>query len=486
MPEVVTYEGIIGLEVHVQLSTKTKAFSRDPNEFILQPNRHVSAVSLGHPGTLPRLNGKVIEHAVLLGLACGSDISERVTFSRKNYFYTDLPKGYQISQYENPVCTGGSVPIPVDGGLKEIRLTRIHIEEDAGKSIHDQDPAGTLIDLNRAGVPLLEIVTEPDIRSSEEAYRFLQEIRKLVRYLEISDGNMEQGSMRCDANVSVRPAGKTRLGTRVEIKNLNSLSNLRKAIDYEIKKQLATLKAGRPIVQQTLGFDLKSNRTFPLRDKEEADDYRYFPEPDLVPYIITGEFINRVKASLPSLPNELKKKFMARFGLSAYDAEVITEDKGLALLFEEITCHTSNYKAAANWIIGPVKTWLNEQSQKGVSFPVPAEKISELIMLIDAGKINHSLATKKVFPIMLEHPEKEPGQIISEHALIQESDGAEILNWIIQSFEKYPEKIRAYHQGKKGLIGLFMGEVMRLSAGKSDPEKTRDLIIRELDKRKGK
>ena len=486
MPENVTYEGVIGLEVHVRLSTRTKAFSRDPNEFVHEANRNVSTISLGHPGTLPRLNENVIGFAVLLGLACGSDIAGTVTFSRKNYFYTDLPKGYQITQHENPVCSGGSVSIPVDSGVKKIRLVRIHIEEDAGKSIHDQDPANTLIDLNRAGVPLLEIVTEPDIRSSEEACRFVQEIRKQVRYLEISDGNMEQGSLRCDANVSVKPAGESKLGTRAEIKNLNSFSNLRKAIDHEIEKQIKEVKAGKTIVQQTLSYDEKSNLTFPLRDKEEADDYRYFQEPDLVPFLITDEFISRTKASLPSLPNELKEKFVTQYGLSAYDAEVITEDKGLALLFEDIIRNTSNFKAAANWIIGPVKTWLNEHARDEENFPVSAEKFSGLINLIDEGKINYSLATKKIFPIMLENPEKDPVQIISEHALVQESDTSEILNWINQAFDKYPDKIKAYHQGKKGLAGLFMGEVMRLSQGKSDPEITQGLIIQELEKRKKK
>ncbi len=486
MPENIIYEGVIGLEVHVQLSTLTKAFSRDPNEFVHEPNRNVSTISLGHPGTLPRLNGKVIEYAVLLGLACGCDIAESVTFSRKNYFYTDLPKGYQISQQENPVCSGGSVTIPVDGVMKKIRLVRIHIEEDAGKSIHDQDPVNTLIDLNRAGVPLLEIVSEPDIRSSEEAFRFLQEIRKLVRYLEISDGNMEQGSLRCDANVSVKPAGESKLGTRSEIKNLNSFSNLRKAVDHEIDRQIKEVKSGKSIIQQTLGYNEKTNLTYPLRDKEEADDYRYFPEPDLVPFRITGEFINAIKTSMPSLPNELKEKFITQYGLSAYDAEVITEDKNLALLFEEITRNTTNYKAAANWIIGPVKTWLNEHSGDELSFPVSAGNISGLISLIDEGKINYSLAVKKVFPIMLEQPGKDPGQIISEYALVVESDTSEILNWINQAFDKYPDKIKEYNQGKTGLIGLFMGEVMRLSQGKSDPEAARNMIKAELDKRKAK
>ena len=484
MPETIIYEGVIGLEVHVQLSTITKAFSRDPNEFAHEPNRNVSVISLGYPGTLPRLNEKVVDYAVLLGLACRCRIAEAVTFSRKNYFYTDLPKGYQISQHENPVCSGGSVSIPSKDGYKKIRLVRIHIEEDAGKSIHDQDPDHTLIDLNRAGVPLLEVVSEPDLRTSEEAYRFLQEIRKLVRYLGISDGNMEEGSMRCDANVSVRPAGETRLGTRTEIKNLNSFSNLRKAVDYEIKKQISWVKAGKNVIQQTLSYDEKSNLTFPLREKEEADDYRYFPEPDLVPFRITPGFIGRMKASLPSLPNELKDRFISDYGLSPYDAEVITEDKQTALIYDEITRHTDNYKAAANWIIGPVKTWLNERGREEIPFPVPAEKISRLIGLIDEGTINYSLAVKKVFPILLENPEKDPVQIITDNALVQESDTGEIMNWINLAFEKYPDKVTAYHKGKKGLVGLFMGEVMRLSEGKSDPKATRDLIIRELDKRK--
>ena len=484
MPENVTYEGVIGLEVHVQLSTRTKAFSRDPNRFDHEPNSHVSVVSLGHPGTLPRLNGKVIEHAVTLGLACGCEIAESVTFSRKNYFYTDLPKGYQISQHENPVCLGGAVRIPVDSGYKQVRLVRIHIEEDAGKSIHDADPSNTLIDLNRAGVPLLEIVSEPDIRSSEEAYRFLQEIRKLVRYLGISDGNMEEGSLRCDANVSVKPVGEKKLGTRVEIKNLNSFSHLRKAVDHEIEKQIAAVKNGKTIIQQTLSYDEKANLTFPMRDKEEADDYRYFPEPDLVPFKITPDFISGMKESMPTLPNELKEKFINRFGLSAYDAEVITEDRSTALLFGNIVRNTKNYKAAANWIIGPVKTWLNEHADEGIVFPIQAEKISALINLVDKGTINYSLAVKKVFPIMLENPGKDPEKIISEYALIQESDSAEILNWINQSFDKYPEKIKEYHQGKKGLVGLFMGEVMKLSQGKADPKATKELVIHELEKRR--
>ncbi len=342
------YEAVIGLEVHIQLLTKSKAYASDSTEYGTLPNSNVSVITLGHPGTLPKTNKKVIEYAVKMGLACKCAIREENQYARKNYFYADLPKGYQITQDKTPICTGGYITIKTkEGAEKHINLTRIHMEEDAGKSMHDQDPLDSLIDLNRAGVALLEVVSEPEIRSGEEAYAYLTEVRKLVRYLEICDGNMEEGSMRCDANISVRLRGDEKFGKRVEVKNMNSIRNVQRAIEYEIQRQIAEVEAGREISQDTRSFEAETGSTFILRSKEMANDYRYFPEPDLQPVMVTQDYIESIRKNLPPLPQDLHKKYVLDFGLSEYDASVITDNKETALYFETLTTHTKKLQSGS-------------------------------------------------------------------------------------------------------------------------------------------
>src|SRR5580658_9065048 len=346
------YEIVVGLEVHAQLLTRTKLFCGDSATFGAGPNTQISPVTLGYPGSLPRLNRQAVEYAIRMGLACHSEIERNNYFARKNYFYPDLPKGYQISQHTTPVCKGGRVSVRTPAGLRDIRLNRIHLEEDAGKSLHDVDPDNTLVDLNRAGVPLIEIVTEPDIRSGEEAYTYLTELRKMLRYLEICDGNMEEGSMRCDANVSVRPKGVTILGTKVEVKNLNSIRNVRRAIEFEGERLIGLLERGETVQQQTRSFDAATGTTFALRTKEEANDYRYFADPDLPPFVVTDEYLDKIRGALPELPEQLIGKFRKELQLPEYDARVICDDKDAAAYFQKLIGYTTNYKAAANWLLG--------------------------------------------------------------------------------------------------------------------------------------
>jgi aspartyl-tRNA(Asn)/glutamyl-tRNA(Gln) amidotransferase subunit B len=477
------YDAVIGLEVHAQLNTQSKAFSGDPNSFGKDPNQNVSIISLGHPGSLPRLNAKVIEHAVKLGLTTHSEIAATLTFARKNYFYTDLPKGYQISQHESPICEGGHIMIRIDGRQKKIHLSRIHIEEDAGKSIHDRQPDASLIDLNRAGVPLLEIVTEPDLGSAEEAQAYLGEIRRLVRYLEICDGNMEEGSLRCDANVSVKEKTQSKLGTRTEIKNLNSISNVGKAIEYEIKRQIDILESGDKVIQQTLSYDDQRNVTFPLRNKEEADDYRYFPEPDLNPVKISQEMISRIRAELPTLPNELYQKYTDEFRLGNQEAEALIESATVATYFNELAQRTEP-KTAANWILGPVKSWMNENNAEIGAFPLNPSKLQELIRITTEGLISYTAAQQKLFPALLSQPDSEPEILARKMDLLKESGEDIIMKQVEEALDKYPDKIVEYHKGKKGLLGLFMGELMKISSGKADPALANKLILEELQKRK--
>src|SRR3954447_22885784 len=353
------YEAVIGLEVHAQLATKSKLFSGDSVEFGAEPNTHVSPITLGHPGTLPKTNKKAIEYAIKMGFACNCEIERANYFARKNYFYPDLPKGYQISQHTTPICKGGYVTIKSNDGFRNVPLNRIHLEEDAGKSIHDVDMDYTCVDYNRAGTPLIEIVTEPDLHTADEAYQYVTEVRRLVRWLGICDGNMEEGSLRCDANVSVRLKGETKLGTKVEVKNLNSIRNVKKAIEYEIERMIAMLEKGEKIIQQTRSFDADTDNTFAIRDKEEANDYRYFPEPDLTPFHLTEEFISGIKATLPALPEELYKKY-SLFGLNDYDAKQLSDDKTTADYFEETIQFSKNYKAIVNWMLGPLRQAINE------------------------------------------------------------------------------------------------------------------------------
>ncbi len=477
------YEAVIGLEVHAQLSTKSKLFSADPNSFGAEANQNVSIISLGHPGSLPRLNEQVVESAIKLGLATQSTIAPVLGFARKNYFYTDLPKGYQISQHESPICEGGRVSIRINGESRDIHLTRIHIEEDAGKSLHDQQPDASFIDLNRAGVPLLEIVSEPELRSAEEAQAYLGEIRRMVRYLDVCDGNMEEGSLRCDANVSIKKKTDTVLGTRTEIKNLNSISNVGKAIEYEIKRQTEVLNEGKKVKQETVSYDDQRNLCFPLRSKEEADDYRYFPEPDLNPLLIKEELISRIRSEIPALPNDYYNKFTGEFKLNYKDAEALIETAPLAEYYQELAS-SSDPKSAANWIMGPIKSWLNENNKSIQDFPVRPAGMKELIRITAEGLISYTAAQQKLFPELIKNPSSDPGSLASSMDLVQESSEDIIMKQVRDALDKYPEKIIEYNKGKKGLLGLFMGEVMKISGGKADPALTNKIIRSELENRK--
>ncbi|MBK8309831.1 MAG: Asp-tRNA(Asn)/Glu-tRNA(Gln) amidotransferase subunit GatB [Chitinophagaceae bacterium] len=474
------YEVVVGLEVHAQLMTQSKLFCGDSIAYGAAPNTHVSPITLGHPGTLPKMNRKAIEYAVKMGLACHCKIEQHNYFARKNYFYPDLPKGYQVSQHTTPICKTGFVTIKAGDSEKNVRLNRIHLEEDAGKSIHDIDDENTCIDYNRAGTPLIEIVTEPDIRSSDEAFAFVSEIRKLVRYLEVCDGNMEEGSLRCDANISVRIKGETKLGTRVEVKNLNSIRNVKRAIDVEAKRLIEIIEAGGTIQQQTRSFDANTGTTQAIRDKEDADDYRYFPEPDLTPFHLQDEFIEKIRRSIPALPEERIEKYTTKLKLSDYDASVLTEERVVSDYFGQIILHTTNYKAAANWMLGPVKSWMNENGKEITEFPLKPEQLVSLITLIDEGKVNFSSASTKIFPALLANPDKEAASIAKEENLIQESDVSAIGPIIDQVLDKFADKVQEYKKGKKGLLALFVGEVMKQTKGKADPKVTNKILLEKL------
>jgi aspartyl-tRNA(Asn)/glutamyl-tRNA(Gln) amidotransferase subunit B len=473
------YEAVIGLEVHAQMLTKTKAYSNDINEYGAHPNTNVSVITLGHPGTLPVMNKKTIEFAIRLGLACGSDIAPNQYFARKNYFYPDLPKGYQITQDKTPICTGGAIHIRTeDGEGKEIKITRIHMEEDAGKSIHDVDVFDTLVDLNRAGTPLLEIVSEPDIRSSQEAYNYVTEVRKLVRYLDICDGNMEEGSLRCDANISVNLKGASEFGTKVEVKNMNSIRNVQRAIEFEIARQIEAIENGEEIVQETRGFDALKGITISQRSKEAANDYRYFPEPDLQPLVVMQEDIEAIKSEMPALPRELFNRYTKEYGLSDYDAYNLTDNKGIALFYEALIQHTSNYKAAANWMMGDVKSYLNEFGFEIHEFPISVERLAALITIIDEGKISNSIASQRIFPELLKS-DLSPLAIAEQLNLIQDSSEDTLKGFILQVFEENQAEVERYRNGEKQLTGFFMGKLMKVSNGKADP-KIANKLLREL------
>ena len=475
------YELVIGLEVHAQLMTKSKLFCSDSTSFGASPNTQISPISLAHPGTLPRMNKKAIELAVKLGTALNCIIEQHNYFARKNYFYPDLPKGYQISQHTAPICKEGFVEIYTTEGKKKIQLNRIHIEEDAGKSIHDADENYTCIDLNRAGVPLLEIVTEPVIRSAEDAFLFLTELRSLLRWLDVCDGNMEEGSMRCDANISIRLHGDKSLGKRVEVKNLNSIRNVKKAIEIEFERLISLTENNQPIIQETRSYDADKNTTFSLRSKEDADDYRYFPEPDLPPFVVTENYINEIKSSLPELPNQLKEKYIAAYQLSNYDASVICADKEDVLFFESIIKHNQNYKAIANWMIGPLKYYCNENNISLKEFPLPHKLIAELIDLTESGKVNFNNASVKVLHSLIAAPTQTAIAAAAALNLIQESNEDAVVSWVEEVIASMPEKVKEYKSGKKGLIGLFSGEVKKRSKGKADMQIVNRLLEEKLN-----
>ena len=474
------YETVIGLEVHAQLLTASKLFCGDSAVFGSEPNTHISPITLGHPGTLPLLNKKAVELSVKLGIACNCTITNTNYFARKNYFYPDLPKGYQISQHTIPVCVGGFVKITTGEGQKNIALNRIHLEEDAGKSLHEIDPENTALDYNRAGVALVEIVTEPCISSGDEAAAYLTELRKMLRYLEVCDGNMEEGSMRCDANVSLRPKGSGTLGTRVEIKNLNSIRNVRRAIEFEAERLSDILNSGEQVIQQTRSFDAGSDTTFALRSKEEANDYRYFPDPDLVPFTVSAETIASIRSAMPQLPEDRIQHYTSAYQLSNYDATTLTEEKAFSDYFEKIILHTGNYKAAANWMLGPVRAWLNDHSLGIGEFTLPPAAIAGLIALIDSGKLSFSAASSAIFPELVSHPPKTAEQVAREKNLIQDANADLIAGWVDEVLNNMPEKVSEYRKGKKGLIGLFVGEVKKVSKGKADPRITNELLLKKL------
>jgi aspartyl-tRNA(Asn)/glutamyl-tRNA(Gln) amidotransferase subunit B len=474
------YQLVIGLEVHAQLLTESKMFAADANQYGQSPNTLISVITLGHPGTLPKVNKKAVEYAVKMGLACDSEITRYNIFSRKNYFYPDLPKGYQITQDKGPICVGGIVPITLaDGSERRIQLNRIHMEEDAGKSIHLAGETDTLVDYNRAGTPLIEIVTEPDLRTAEEAYVFLAEIKKLVRYLDICDGNMEEGSLRCDANISVMLKGATEYGKKVEVKNMNSFRNVARAIEHEHERIIGILEAGKEVISETRTFDAATGTTASMRTKEDLNDYRYFPEPDLSPVVISEEWLQTVKAAMPALPRELYRKFVEVYGLPSYDAGFLSETKEVALWFDDLCSKTDNYKAASNWMMGPIKSSLNESNIAIDNFPVNSEVIAELISLVEAGKVSFTVAAQRIYPELLNATGETSLAIAQRLNLIQESDEESLKPIVERILEENKAKVAEYRSGKKGLMGMFMGEVMKKSSGKADP-KVATRILTEL------
>jgi len=473
------YDIVVGLEVHIQLKTKSKLFCADATDFGAEPNTQVSVISLAHPGTLPMLNSEAINMAVLLGLALDCTISPVGHFDRKHYFYPDLPKGYQTSQLTHPILEGGKLDI---GGGQQVAIHHVHLEEDAGKSIHDLYPNLSCIDLNRAGMPLLELVTEPVIHSSDEAFAFLTRLRKLVRWLGICDGNMEEGSLRADANISVKPAGTTVLGTKVEVKNLNSIRNVKRAIESEAARQIALLESGEKVIQQTRGYDADTNTTQPQRDKEEANDYRYFPCPDIPPFTISAEQVARQKQLMPELPEAMAHRFQQQFQLSEQDAAMLTEEPELATYFQEVLKSTSHTKATANWLNGPVRATLNQHGLDWNDWNLPAATLAGIVNIVAEGNVDFSQAAAKLLPAALEEPNGNMADLAAKLGIVAEKDDAQIAGWVKEVIGKMPKEVATYKQGKKNLLGLFIGEVKKLSKGKADPKTTKQLLEDELAK----
>ncbi|MBK7980481.1 MAG: Asp-tRNA(Asn)/Glu-tRNA(Gln) amidotransferase subunit GatB [Ignavibacteriae bacterium] len=470
------FEAVIGLEVHAQLLTETKIFCGCSTKFGNPANSNVCPVCLGHPGVLPVLNKKVVEFTTLMGLATNCTINETSTFERKNYFYPDLPKGYQISQFELPICENGFININTSE-VKKIRIKRIHMEEDAGKSIHDQG-SDTLVDVNRCGTPLMEIVSEPDLSSGEEAYQYLTNLKQIITYLGICDGNMEEGSLRCDANISIRPKGSSKLGTRTEVKNMNSFRNVQRAIDFEIDRQINLVEDGGVVVQQTLLWNAEQNKAASMRGKEEAHDYRYFPDPDLMPVVVSEEWKNEIFKSMPELPKKRKERFVNELQLTEYDAEVLTSQKEMADYFEEVLKETADTKIAANWVMGDVLKILNEQKLTFTKFPVSAKNLGKLINLITANKISSKIA-KDVFPIMLED-DKDPNIIVEERNLIQITDTSAIETAVDNVIKNNPSQVEEFKSGKEKVLGFFVGQIMKETKGKANPQIVNQLLREKL------
>jgi aspartyl-tRNA(Asn)/glutamyl-tRNA(Gln) amidotransferase subunit B len=473
------YEAVIGLEIHAQLATQSKLFCGDAASFGAEPNTHISPITMGHPGTLPKTNVKAVEYAIRLGIACGSRIENNNYFARKNYFYPDLPKGYQITQHTTPICVGGAITIKGEAGDKIVQLNRIHLEEDAGKSIHDASAQDTYIDLNRAGTPLVEMVTEPCIHSAQEAFLFVSEVRRLVRWIGVCDGNMEEGSLRCDANISIRLKGDKKLGTRVEVKNLNSIRNIKKAIEFEIDRLIKITEAGGTILQQTRSFDANNDTTFSIRDKEDANDYRYFPDPDLAPFQLTQQYIKDIEIAMPVLPGALKNTWKSDYALSEYDVEQLCENKEEADFYAAWTKQTNQYKSAANWILGPIREYLNETNSNYNTLLPFIPYLVELLDLVASKELSFSMASGKVFKAVMQQMQS-PREYAKSNNLLQSNSSDEIEVWVDQVLLMHPEKVIEYKKGKKGLIGLFTGEVKKLSQGKADPKMTMQLLEQKL------
>lgn len=475
------YTLVVGLEVHAQLLTKSKIYNSDATEYGAMPNTNVGVVTLAHPGAMPKLNKRAVEYAIKMGVACHCEITRFNIFDRKNYFYPDLPKGYQITQDRTPICKGGHVTINTKDGEREVNLNRIHIEEDAGKSMHLAAETDTLVDFNRAGVALIEIVSEPDMRTSDEAYAFLTEVRKLVRYLDICDGNMEEGSLRCDANISVMLNDAKEYGKKVEVKNMNSIRNVQRAIEHEVERQIELLEQGIAITSETRTFDAGDGKTYGMRTKEELNDYRYFPDPDLSPMEVSDKWLAEIKATMPALPRDLYNKYVSEFKLPEYDAQVLTDTKDVALYFEAICQHTKNFKAASNWVMGPVKSYLNELTLSADEFPLTPKCMADIIALIDEGKINFAIASQRVFPELLKNPDKSVLEVAQKLDVIQESNQDSIMPIVNDIIKEFPLKVEEYKNGKKNLLAMFMGEVMKRSKGKADPKVASALLAKKLE-----
>ncbi len=475
------YEMVMGLEVHAELSTKTKIFCSCPTEFGGEPNTHTCPICMAMPGTLPVLNEKVVEYAVKAGLATNCEISRDSKNDRKNYFYPDLPKSYQISQFDKPLCEHGYIEIEDDeGNPKKIRLTRIHIEEDAGKLNHNEFGGGSLVDLNRAGVPLIEIVSEPDLRSSGEAERYLKKLKSILEYIEVSDCKMQEGSLRADVNVSVRKKGSDKLGTRTEMKNMNSFKAITRAIEYEAERQADVIEDGGKIDQETLRWDDVSGKTFPMRDKEDAQDYRYFPDPDLVAIRLSEEYIENIKNNLPELPESRKARYMDEFKLSEKDSNLLTASKYLSNLFEEAEEICKNAKAVANWILSDISRILNEKEMEAEEIPFTGKELAKLVELIEKGTISSAIG-KKVITELFENP-KDPEEIIKEKGWIQISDEGAIKEVVMKVLENNPQSVADYKAGKDKALGFLVGQAMKETKGKANPQMLNKMFLEELNK----
>ncbi len=476
--ESMKYESVIGLEVHAQMLTETKIFCGCTTKFGLEPNTQTCPVCIGMPGVLPVLNRKALEFAIKTGLAMNCKISSYSRFARKNYFYPDLPKGYQISQYELPICEYGYIEIVIGGEIKKIGITRIHMEEDAGKNIHEETGNYSFVDLNRAGVPLMEIVSEPDIRSPQEAVEYMKKLRAMLRYLEVCDGNMEQGSLRCDANVSVRPAEQEEFGVKTEIKNLNSFRFVERALEYEIERQRKILAEGGKIVQETRLWNTEREITESMRTKEEAHDYRYFPEPDLVPVIINQQWIDKTKTSLPELPDTKRERFVSKYGLPKYDADLLTSEKALADWFEEAVRLEGQPKAVSNWIMVELIRLLKEENKSIEECPLKPKQLSDMLKLIEKGTISGKIA-KTVFEEMY-NTGKDAETIVKAKGLVQISDAGEIEKIVDDVISKNPKEVARYKSGEEKLLGFFVGHVMKLTKGKANPQIVNELLKKKL------